>query len=474
MASLQVLVGQCGTQLGSEFLHDAAKEAAANADNPSFQHSVSNKFFRPSETNSMSPSSAHLPVARTVLIDMEPKAIDLCAERAEKEGLFRFSPRTAVVKDEGSANNWAFGFHAQGPSRRAEIVEGIRQESECADSVASIHVTHSAAGGTGSGVGSYVSQVIKDEFPGSLLLHNLVWPFTQGEMTTQWFNATHVVQQLHEHADAVHFLSNDEALGTPEVGERPKLEEINFSMSSILTSLHLPALVAEVPPPQQQQIQKRSKLLQDGRTVTESSTYSPQSYSTATSFDVVEALTVNPRRKFFEGFCSPKPRLIQSGAGGVTLAHTTATSWQSVIQEPLRLALGKQRCDLLSHTTLMVLRGSRALEEGALEVQGALRSLFNGPEHQLLAGATSNPKLLHGLQTNSVASFRGLSHHAAVFATRRKLGSTFHHCAERCEAMAKAGAFVHHYSRYGAELCDFEEAVLTVYSIAESYQRKPV
>lgn len=70
------------------------------------------------------------------------------------------------------------------------------------------HVIHSIAGGTGSGVGCLVSELIAELYP-TCRIHHIVWPFRHGEVVTQWYNTVLSISALRDTADSVHLMSND-------------------------------------------------------------------------------------------------------------------------------------------------------------------------------------------------------------------------------------------------------------------------
>lgn len=125
--------------------------------------------------------------------------------------LFHYSPQQCVTRAEGSGNNWACGYLYQGESRRQAIEDCLARELEAKDSIVhTFHVVHSLAGGTGSGVGSLVGEVVKDMQPHCCsLLHSVVWPFSSGEVVTQWYNMCCTLASLKENADGIHILFND-------------------------------------------------------------------------------------------------------------------------------------------------------------------------------------------------------------------------------------------------------------------------
>ena len=59
-------------------------------------------------------------------------------------------------------------------------------------------VCQSLAGGTGSGVGAFLSEALADEFPKARRINAAVWPFTQGEVIVQNYNTMLTLAHLYE------------------------------------------------------------------------------------------------------------------------------------------------------------------------------------------------------------------------------------------------------------------------------------
>ncbi len=60
----------------------------------------------------------------------------------------------------GAGNNWAHGNHVYGPQYREQILERVRRTVEACDSIQSFLLLHSLGGGTGSGVGTYILEML--------------------------------------------------------------------------------------------------------------------------------------------------------------------------------------------------------------------------------------------------------------------------------------------------------------------------
>lgn len=75
-------------------------------------------------------------------------------------------------------------FCVHGPRLRDVVEEMVRREVERCDRLSGLMVIMSVAGGTGSGVGTYVTQCLRDTYPKSFIVNHLTWPYGTGEVWT--------------------------------------------------------------------------------------------------------------------------------------------------------------------------------------------------------------------------------------------------------------------------------------------------
>lgn len=75
----------------------------------------------------------------------------------------------------GAGNNWAVGF-SQGERIYDEVFDIIDREADGSDSLEGFVLCHSIAGGTGSGLGSYILERLNDRFPKKLVQTYSVFP----------------------------------------------------------------------------------------------------------------------------------------------------------------------------------------------------------------------------------------------------------------------------------------------------------
>ena len=109
----------------------------------------------------------------------------------------------------GAGNNWADGFYSHGSQAVEPVMEMVRREAEKCDSLAGFLTLMSVAGGTGSGVGTRLTQALRDEYPQVFLLNQLVWPHSSGEVILQNYNTVLSLANLYRYADALLLVHND-------------------------------------------------------------------------------------------------------------------------------------------------------------------------------------------------------------------------------------------------------------------------
>jgi tubulin gamma len=85
-----------------------------------------------------------------------------------------------------------------------DILEMIDREADGSDSLEGFMMLHSIAGGTGSGLGSYMLERLNDRFPKKLIQTYSVFPNTQqGDIVVQPYNSLLSMRRLTQNADSV-------------------------------------------------------------------------------------------------------------------------------------------------------------------------------------------------------------------------------------------------------------------------------
>lgn len=90
-------------------------------------------------------------------------------------------------------------------------MEIVDREADASDSLEGFVLTHSIAGGTGSGLGSFMLEKLNDHFPKKLIQTYSVfpnWDQSQSDVVVQPYNSILTLKRLCLNADAVVVLDN--------------------------------------------------------------------------------------------------------------------------------------------------------------------------------------------------------------------------------------------------------------------------
>ena len=116
-------------------------------------------------------------IPRALLIDLEPRVIT-----GIQNGLYSalYNPENFYISKHGggAGNNWGKGKknwawpyigYEEGEKCQDEIIEMIDREADGSDSLEGFVMTHSIAGGTGSGFGYFLLEALNDRYPKKLI-----------------------------------------------------------------------------------------------------------------------------------------------------------------------------------------------------------------------------------------------------------------------------------------------------------------
>ncbi|ETO62437.1 hypothetical protein, variant 5 [Phytophthora nicotianae P1976] len=203
---LALQVGQCGNQLGRALFDKLAEEEDAA--------SLSDSVFFRSPEDFCNHRSVNTRRARAVLIDMEPKVIQQCYKplnNRKATAAWEYDPKNSFTRQSGSGNNWASGYRTQGTQVETELLDLLQSEAERCDLLKGFLTLQSAAGGTGSGLGTFLTEKLADFYPSTSLLNAVVWPYQSGEVIVQNYNAMLTMASLADVAHGIFMLQNDAA-----------------------------------------------------------------------------------------------------------------------------------------------------------------------------------------------------------------------------------------------------------------------
>lgn len=242
MSILTCQIGQCGNQLGQAF-YDKVADELTTSDTYHQLSGISSHFHldKKSEGSFNTNSTSELPIANSIQIDMEPKVINSLLERPTN--LWAYDRNLSFSQQEGSGNNWAYGFYDHGPSCSQQMLNKFRILLEKHDLVEGVLFLQSLAGGTGSGIGSYLMGLLKDEYPELSLFTSVVLPRLSGEVILQFYNCVFSLSTIYQNCDGIFFFDNDSVERNCKKLyqiKRPNFKDMNFCLSQNLASFFFP------------------------------------------------------------------------------------------------------------------------------------------------------------------------------------------------------------------------------------------
>ena len=293
-----IQIGQCGNQIGLDIFNNLIEEMKNSSEYLS--QLICDSYFTISKTNKFQ--------ANSLLIDMESKVIDKCLKISEKNG-WNYIQDNIIYKQSGSGNNWANGFFYHGPSVEKAFVETLSKFSEKFDSLDSCIIINSLAGGTGSGLGSYLAVLMKDYFPEINLLNIAVWPNDSGEVVVNSYNTLLSISENYKVSDLMTVIHNQEIFDICK--NIYKLKKIGFENLNSIISKHIINMM--IPPSYQIDNNFKSK------------SYRINSFIS----DIIYFLGMNPRLKFNQIISTPEvsPENLQF----------TNDSWNSLSKRGLQI-----------------------------------------------------------------------------------------------------------------------------------------
>ncbi|KAJ3345697.1 nucleotidyltransferase [Entophlyctis luteolus] len=149
-----------------------------------------------------------------------------------------FSDDQIVSSNSGSGNNWAVGYATYGASHGQAIEEALRIQAEQCDSLQAFFLLSSLGGGTGSGLGSFVIELLADCYPDVYRFSVPVCPSEDDDVVTSPYNTMLSLAKLIESADCVLPVENQALIDicnkiSPAKSRDPNAQKANSSVTII-------------------------------------------------------------------------------------------------------------------------------------------------------------------------------------------------------------------------------------------------
>ncbi|KAL4995102.1 tubulin-domain-containing protein [Aspergillus recurvatus] len=146
-------------------------------------------------------------IPRAILLDLEPRVLN-----GIQSGPYKniYNPENFFIGQQGigAGNNWGAGY-AAGEVVQEEVFDMIDREADGSDSLEGFMFLHSIAGGTGSGLGSFLLERMNDRFPKKLIQTYSVFPDTQAaDVVVNPYNSLLAMRRLTQNADSVNLPSS--------------------------------------------------------------------------------------------------------------------------------------------------------------------------------------------------------------------------------------------------------------------------
>ena len=456
-----IQIGQCGNQIGLNIFTNLISEMKNSSEYLS--QLICDSYFTISKTSQFQ--------ANSILIDMESKVIDKCLKLSEKNG-FNYLKENVIHKQSGSGNNWANGFFYHGPSVEKYFVETFSKFSEKFDFLDTCILINSLAGGTGSGLGSYLAILMKDYFPEINLLNIAVWPNDSGEVVVNSYNTLLSISENYKVSDLITVINNQEIFDICK--NIYKFKKIGFENLNSIISKHLINMM--IPPSYNLNSYINNSNLK-------SKTYQTNSFLS----EIIYALGINPKLKFNQIISTPEipPENLQF----------SNDSWNSLAKrglQMLRTGSNESKIDWSYYNTndkvninsLVEIYRGRNIENIVNEVNN---NNIN-PTNNLYKGKNS-AKFDNVVNMNDISLIRkyceekniklygykdehcinNYDKHLTILANSNLYCSNIKKCLSKAYEMYEYNAFIHQYEKYGLKKEDFIDAFSFCEQIISDY-----
>eukprot|EP00930_Biecheleria_cincta_P036191 TRINITY_DN24830_c0_g1_i1.p1 TRINITY_DN24830_c0_g1~~TRINITY_DN24830_c0_g1_i1.p1 ORF type:complete len:469 (+),score=78.47 TRINITY_DN24830_c0_g1_i1:99-1505(+) len=425
-------VGQCGNQIGSEFWKLLCAEHGIS------QRGILEDFATAGDDRKdvffyQADDEHYIP--RALLIDMEPRVINMIqtseyAELYNPENIF-------ISKDGGGAgNNWAKGY-SSGEKVQEEIFDMVDREADGSDSLEGFVLIHSIAGGTGSGMGSFLLEAINDRYPKKLIQTYSVFPLLStdtSDVVVQPYNSVLTLKRLTLNADCVVVLDNT-ALHRIAI-DRLKLTNPSFAQINSLVSTVMAASTTTLRYP---------------------------GYMNNDLIGMLASLIPTPKCHF-----------LMTGYTPLTLDRQTATVRKTTVLDVMRRLLHTKNIMVSCTTRRGVYISILNIIQGEVDPTQVHKSLQRirerklakfipwGPASIQVALSRQSPYIQHAHKVNGLM----MANHTAIC-------QLFDRCVKQYEKLRSRNAFLDNYrqeSMFSDSLDEFDNAKEVVVSLSDEYK----
>jgi len=374
-------------------------------------------------------------IPRAILIDLEPRVINTIQTSEYSE---LYNPENIFIsKDGGGAgNNWAKGY-SSAEKVQEEIFDMVDREADGSDSLEGFVFIHSIAGGTGSGMGSYLLENINDRYPKKLIQAYSVFPLLSTEtsdVVVQPYNSVLTLKRLTLNADCVVVLDNT-ALNRI-ASDRLKLNNPTFSQINSLVSTVMAASTTTLRYP---------------------------GYMNNDLIGMLASLIPTPRCHF-----------LMTGYTPLTLDRQTTTVRKTTVLDVMRRLLHTKNIMVSCSTRRGVYISILNIIQGDVDPTQVHKSLQRIRERKLASFIKWGPASIQvALSRQSPYIQQTHKVNGLMLANHTAIGQLFERCIKQYDKLRSRNAFLENYrqeSMFSDSLDEFDNAKEVVVSLRDEYK----
>eukprot|EP00013_Stygamoeba_regulata_P003826 CAMPEP_0177631622 /NCGR_PEP_ID=MMETSP0447-20121125/1848_1 /TAXON_ID=0 /ORGANISM="Stygamoeba regulata, Strain BSH-02190019" /LENGTH=487 /DNA_ID=CAMNT_0019133119 /DNA_START=55 /DNA_END=1518 /DNA_ORIENTATION=+ len=230
-------VGQCGNKVGCEFWEQLCAEHGISRNGLLEDFATASCGDRKDVFFYQADDDHYIP--RALLLDLEPRVIE--GIKASEYGRL-YNPENIYISPAGTGagNVWVSGYN-QAEKVVDKIINMIDREADDCDSLEGFVLCHSIAGGTGSGMGSYILEALNDHYPKKVITTYSVFPqsSSDGNVVVGPYNSMLAMKRLTLNADCVVALDNTALNRIAQerlLVESPSFRDINSLVSTVMAA----------------------------------------------------------------------------------------------------------------------------------------------------------------------------------------------------------------------------------------------
>lgn len=497
-----VQAGQCGNQLGHTFINEIYSHLTSSSAKELGIESHLQVYFRER-------SSGNRLTTRSVCLDTEPKVIHESISKANDSGKWGYDAKSIAYRHGGAGNNWALGYQMTSGEFLETSLNCIRRELEHCDYSQTLVFMHSVAGGTGSGLGTHITEACYDAFPHATRMNIAITPYHFGEVVVQHYNAMLCLSKICTSSHGVLVFENETAqllCRTMRAIDRPTMTDINNTIAYNLMPLFLPKYTT----PQAGRYSKFSTLLQDVPLLCSHPGYrfldiktTPQTSSKGVEFTYDSWYTLVKTLQLMQLTGSASERQIRSSALGnspTSGSGTVSGLLRSLASSVVLYGVDAQPTagELHSHLTAGggggALSGRNSLSPDAAAAysevgrSSVMRSTASSRMQHIYAKTVSKQDVVFSQEylnshstdfsfsdspslhvNHSPYYMNGYQRSSAVLSNNQAILPILQRASRKAAELYQVGGYTHQYFEHGLEQSDFQQAFHTVGGVINNY-----